>query len=393
MSTPFLSPKIYYGSGSIKNLRYLRGKKALIITDKTMVELGIVNKVQKQLKKTKPPMESMVFDEVQPDPHDTTCFKGAEIAREYNPDWIIGIGGGSAMDSAKLIWILYEDPDINLGEITLLKRLKLRNKARLITIPTTSGTGAEVTFAAVITNTKEQKKMTLMALDLVPDIAFVDPNLAKSMPPKLTAATGLDALTHAVEAYISLIKNDFTDGESLKAIQLIMEWLPKSYEGSKDLENQDKKPREKMHYAATIAGLAFGNAGAGLAHGIGHSIGAVFHIPHGFCVGILLPYIIEYFDDTSRNYFSEITNFLNLKNGENATNVLAKSIRKLIKSIEVPTCFKEYGLMEEEFKKNLERIVELSMADFSSKTGPKRATESDIKKIIEAAYYGKPIQL
>lgn len=391
MSTPFNIPKIFYGSGAVKNLRYIKGKKALIVTDKTMVELGLASKVIKQLKKAKPSIESKVFDEVKPDPLDIDCFKGVEVAREFNPDWIIGLGGGSAMDTAKVIWVFYEDPDVKLDDISLLNTLKLREKAHLITIPTTSGTGAELSFGAVITDTKEHLKKTLAAFDLVPDIAIVDPIFPRSMPPKITAATGLDALTHAIEAYVSIVKNDFSDGACLKAFQLIMENLQKSYEGSKNPENQDKLAREKMHYAATLAGMAIGNAGAGLAHGIGHSFGAVFHIMHGFCVGIVLPYVIEYFDDTSRKYFEDFVKFLNLKNGENASKILANTVRKVLSSIEVATSFKDYGLDEEEFKQNFDRVLQLSIADFSTKTGPKYVPDEDIKKIIEAAYYGNPL--
>ncbi|MHA1301600.1 MAG: iron-containing alcohol dehydrogenase [Candidatus Helarchaeota archaeon] len=391
MSVPFSSPTIFYGTGAIKNIRYFKGKKALIVTDKVIVELGIAKKVQKSLQKAKPPIESIIFDEIEPDPLDSTCYKGAEKAREYNPDWIIGLGGGSSMDAAKFIWILYENPGIKPEEINLLKRITLRKKAKLITIPTTSGTGAEVTFAAVITNEKEQKKMTLMSLELVPDYAFVDPNLTKSMPPKLTASTGLDAITHAIEAYISVVKNDFSDGQALKAIQLIFDWLPKAYEGSKNPENQEKLPREKMHYAATMAGLAFGNAGAGLAHGIGHSIGAVFHIPHGFCVGILLPYTIEFFAEKSSKLFEEIINFLNIKESGTPAKALASAVKKLLTSVDTPISFKDYGINEADFTKNIDRVVELSMKDFSSKTGPQRLNEEEMRKVIECAYYGRSL--
>lgn len=387
----FNSPKISYGFGTIKELKFISGNKALIVTDEVLVKLGIVDKIKKHLEKAKTPIECKVFDKVEPDPKDTTCIEGAELAQEFNPDWIIGLGGGSAMDCAKIIWILYEHPEIKMEEIGPFKKIHLRNKAKFITIPTTSGTGAEITFAAVITNTQTQQKMSLASFELVPDIAIIDPNLVTSMPPKLTASTGLDALSHAIEGYVSNLKNDFADGNCLKAIQLIMEWLPKSYEGSKNIEKQDKKPREKMHYASTIAGIGFGNAAAGIAHGIGHSFGAIFRIQHGFCVGILLPYVIEYCDKTSRKYFEEIVNFLQLQNGENPAEILANSVRKLMESIDVPLSFKDYGIIEEDFNNNFEALVEFSLTDLSTKTSPRQATEEDIRKLIECSYYGKPV--
>ncbi|NVM01413.1 MAG: iron-containing alcohol dehydrogenase [Candidatus Helarchaeota archaeon] len=390
MSQSFLSPKIFYGFGKIKQLRYLRGNRALIITDKIIVGLGFIDKIAKQLKKSKKPMEYKIFDEVEPDPSDTTVLKGAEIAQEFKPDWIIAIGGGSTMDVAKMVWALYENPEIKLIEISPLKRIPMGKKSSLVTIPTTSGTGAEITFAGVITNTEKKYKMTLANFEITPNIAIIDPNLTLTMPPKLTAVTGLDALTHAIEGYVSPLKNDFSDGHCLKAIQLIFKWLPQSYQSGKS-ETPDKTAREKVHYAATIAGLGFGNSSGGLAHGIGHSIGAVFNIQHGFCVSILLPYTINYLDSTSRKNFQEVVNFLQLKNGKNATDILANNVRKLLTSLDVPHSFKELGIKEDEFKNKSEKVLQFTLTDLSTRTCPRKATDDELKKLIEYSYYGNPV--
>ncbi|MFX0138337.1 MAG: iron-containing alcohol dehydrogenase [Candidatus Hodarchaeota archaeon] len=390
MAESFLSPKIFYGYGKLKQLKYLRGNRALIITDKIIVDLGFVDKVTKQLKKSKKPMEYKIFDEVEPDPSDTTVLKGAEIAQEFKPDWIIAIGGGSSMDVAKMIWVLYENPETQLMEIGPLKRMKMGKKSKLVTIPTTSGTGAEITFASVITNAEKNYKMTLANFAITPNMSIIDPNLTLTMPPKLTASTGLDALTHAIEGYISPLKNDFSDGPCLKAIQLVFKWLPKSYQSGKS-ETLDKEAREKMHYAATIAGLGFGNSSGGLAHGIGHSIGAVLDLQHGFCVGILLPYTIQYLDSTSRKNFEEVVNFLQLKNGKNATEILANNIRELLTSLNVPLNFKDFGIEEEEYKNKFEKILQFTLTDLSTKTCPRKATEDELKKLIEYSYYGKAV--
>ncbi len=390
MAQPYLSPRIFYGYGKLKQLKYIRGNKILIVTDKVIVDLGFIDKVTKQLKKSKTPMEYKIFDEVEPDPSDTTVLKGAEIAQEFKPDWIIAIGGGSSMDVAKMIWVLYENPEIQIIEINPLQRIKLGKKSKLVTIPTTSGTGAEITFGCVITNAKTHNKMTLANFAITPNWAIIDPNLALTMPPKLTLATGIDALTHAVEAYVSPLKNDFSDGHCLKAIQLVFKWLQRSYESGKS-GTPDKEAREKMHYAGTIAGLGFGNSSGGIAHGIGHSIGAVLDLQHGFCVGILLPYTIEYLDSTSRMNFEEIVNLLQLQNGKNATEILANNIRKLLTSLNVPLNFKDFGVKEEDFKSKFEKILQFSKIDLSTKTCPRKATDDELKKLIEYSYYGKSI--
>ena len=283
----FCSPEIAFGEGSLEALAELSGKRALVVTDKTLVALGLVDRVTTYL--TKAGIEAHVFDAVEPDPSIQTVLQGAEMAQETRPDWIAGVGGGSPMDAAKAIWVLYERPDLAPADINPFITLGLRQKARLVTVPTTSGTGAEVTWAIVLTDAQEQRKMGLGNRENAADLAVVDPEMAAGMPPSLTADTGLDALTHAVEGYTCTWHTDLSDGLCVKAARLIFEHLPRAVADGSDME-----ARERMHNAATCAGLGFGNAMASMAHSMGHVLGATFHIPHGRAVALCLPYTLEY---------------------------------------------------------------------------------------------------
>ena len=384
---PFSSPAIHYGRGSLKALRNIKGKKVLIVTDKILMELGIVDKAIKQLKKSKEPMEYRVFDEIEPDPSDTTIMKGVNIAKEFEPDWFIGLGGGSSLDAAKIIWILYERQDLQIHEILPMKFLDLRKKAKIITIPTTSGTGSEVTWAMVITDSKNKKKLSLGNAEAIADIAIVDPSLTMTMPPKVTAFTGMDALTHAIEGYVSTLKNDYSDGLCLKAIKLIFENLPIAFKNG-----EDKKARENMHNAATIAGIGFGNSQAALAHGAGHSIGAQLSIPHGVCVGVMLPYVIEFCQQTSEEHYQEIINYIGLEKEGSAAKTLSRKVKKLLKELNLPTAIKDI-VTKEKFDEKFSKIVELTLMDPSSSTSPRVINEETTKAILLAAFEGTDVSI
>jgi alcohol dehydrogenase class IV len=270
----FDSPKVVFGEGALAHLQEIEGRRALIVSDENMVALGFVKTAQDHLAKAG--MESTLFSKVEPDPSLETVIRGAQAMTDYKPDWIVGLGGGSCMDAAKAMWVLYERPDLKPEAINPVETLGLGQKARLIAIPTTAGTGAEVTWMIVLTDTQEERKLGLGSRENLADIAIVDPSLSKDMPPRLTADTGLDALTHALEGYVSTWGNDFSDGLCLKATGLIFRHLPRVYE-----DGSDEEAREKMANAATLAGLGFGNSMAGLAHSMGHALGGVFHTPHG----------------------------------------------------------------------------------------------------------------
>ncbi|MFQ5577581.1 MAG: iron-containing alcohol dehydrogenase, partial [Anaerolineae bacterium] len=283
----FRSPEIVFGPDSLDHLETLTGARAFIVTDPMIAQLGFVELVGRHLERAG--LSYGLFSQVEPEPSANTILHGAAQITAYRPEWIIGLGGGSAIDAAKAMWAVYENPGLNPETINPFEPLTLRQKARLIAIPTTSGTGSEATWATVITSAEENRKIGAGSPGILPDIAIVDPILAQKMPPRLTADTGLDALTHAIEGYTCNLHSDFTDGLCVKAMQLVFEYLPRAVKNGADMQ-----AREKMHNAATLAGLGFGNAMAALAHSLGHSLGAILHVPHGRAVALFLPSTIQF---------------------------------------------------------------------------------------------------
>ena len=282
----FSSPQIIFGEGALSFLEGLTGQRAFIVTDATLHKLGFSERICRALEPTG--MQVQVFAEVEPDPSLQMVQYGAGVMSAFAPDWIIALGGGSVMDAAKAMWVLYERPDIFPEAINPIEVLGLRKKARLVAIPTTTGTGSEATWAIVLTDTEEKRKLGLANRETLPDYAVLDPEIVAQQPARLLADTGLDALTHAVEGFTTTFHHDFSDGPCVIAARLVLDHLPLAYrDGSPDA-------RGHLQNAATIAGLGFGNAMAGLAHGMGHSLGAVFHVPHGRAVALFLPYTIEY---------------------------------------------------------------------------------------------------
>ena len=306
----FVSPQIVFGEDALDALDDLKGQRALIVTDQVLVQSG------PRGHRHGPPGQSRDRDRRVrrrgAGPEHSRRSSQARVRRwTYEPDWIIGLGGGSAMDAAKAIWVLYERPDLEPDDINPMIELGLRKKARLITIPTTSGTGSEVTWAIVLTDTAEQRKLSLGNRENVADIAIVDPQMVMSMPPQLTADTGLDALTHAVEGYTCTWHTDFTDGLCLDAIKKIITYLPRAV-----ADGSDAEARERLHNAASAAGLGFGNSLASMAHAMGHALGAIYHIPHGRAVGLLLPYTIEYIAAEAPERFADVAHFIDCGCGE-----------------------------------------------------------------------------
>jgi len=381
----FKCPSIYYGRGSLDRLTTLKAERALIVTDKQLVQLGLVDEVEKRLKESG--KETKVFDEVEPDPKDTTVAKCAEVAEEFKPDLIVGFGGGSSMDVAKATFFRFERPDVPLCDMSPTETYGLRSKSRLVAIPTTSGTGSEASFGCVITNSESGRKLSLACFELAPDVAILDPDVASKMPPKLRASTGIDVLAHGVESYICSMRNYFSDALAVKAIQTVFQFLEKSFKAG------DDEAKEKMHYAATYAGIAMSNSGLGLAHGIGHSIGAVFHTPHGHAVGVALPYAIEYCSETSKDRYFELLKMLGLvvTKPEETTSKFSTMIKELMTKIQLSTTIKGLGISEGNFKRMLPKIAEFSENDLTSYTSPRNATVEEITKILEYMLKNKSI--
>ena len=384
----FTSPRtIVFGEDALEYLKELEGKKVFIVTDKNLRKLGIVDKVVGQLKETG--MEIRIFDEVEPEPSKQTIERGAKILSEFGADWIIGLGGGSCMDAAKAMWVLYERPDLTIEDITPFEKLNLRKKARLINIPTTSGTGADVTWAVVITDTERKVKLELASKEVVADISILDPALVLDLPPRLTADTGMDALVHAIEAYTVQWKNDFSDALALRAVQLIFKYLPRAFKNGRN----DPEAREKMHNAATMSGLAFSNSQIGIVHAMGHSLGAVFKIPHGRSVAVFLPYVMEYNLSEAASLYAEIAEAIGTTDGsdEEKARKLIEAVRNLMKEIEEPLSIKEMDIPREEFEAKLDELIEKANESTGTIVNPRVPTEEDYRKLFLYAYEGKSV--
>ena len=402
--------KIFFEKGSIKYLEVMRDiSRVFIVTDKAMVKLGYTDKILYYLRNRKNKVHSYIFDNVEPDPSFETINNGVDMMRKFEPDCIIALGGGSAIDAAKGMWLLYEQPDVDLNAMKnkfmdIRKRVykieDLGKKAKMVAIPTTSGTGSETTSFAVISDKVNNMKYPLADYALVPTIAIVDPELVYTLPAKSVADTGMDVLTHALESYVSNMATDYTDGLAEKAAELVFKYLVRSYKSS-----EDKEAREKMHNASTIAGMAFSNAFLGINHSLAHKIGAEYHVPHGRANAILLPYVIkynatmpdkfvsfpkyEYFIADKR--YAEIARRQGLpaNTTQEGVDSLISAIRKLMKDLDMSTSFKDEGIDEKEYMDKVEELAYKEFEDQCTTANPKLPLIEDLKQILIDAYYGE----
>ncbi|MEM3161367.1 MAG: iron-containing alcohol dehydrogenase [Candidatus Bathyarchaeia archaeon] len=376
---------VVMGDGALEYLKSLEGKKALIVCGATVKKMGFVDKITGYLKEAG--IEAKAF-EVEPEPSKETVAKGAELANKYGPDWIIGLGGGSNIDAAKAIWFLYERPDMDLGAINPFIKLGLRKKAKLICIPTTSGSGSDVSFATVITDLKEERKMELANSELVPDISIIEPTFPMAMPQKLVADTGFDALSHSLEAFIANQRNDFSDALSMRATQLIFKYLPRAYKNP-----EDKEAREKMHNASTMAGMAFTQSNVALGHALGHVIGGIFHVPHGKLMAIFTTYVIEYNAKKVAERYAEIAKAIGIeaKTTHEAVEKLVETIKELRSELGEPASLKEAGIKPEDFYKRLDELTERVMKSVILPSNPRPLTVEEARKLLEYIYEGKKI--
>lgn len=396
-----LPPRIYFEEDSIRYLRNMHHiKRAFIIADTGMVKLGFVDRVVEQLKARPNKVEYAIFADIEPDPSTNTVYKGVEKIKDFNPDTIIAIGGGSVMDAAKVIWLFNEHPDTDFfgakqKYLDIRKRvykIEGMSHTQLVCIPTTSGTGSEVTPFAVITDSETGTKYPLADYALTPTVAIIDPKFVYNIPKNLVGDTGLDVLSHAIESYVSVMASDYTKGLSLQAIKLVFEYLPRSY------KTGDPDAREKMHNAATIAGMAFANALLGINHSLAHKIGSVWHFPHGRCIAIAMPHVIRYNAQEPRkhamwakyNYFradedyAEIARAIGLKGDTTAELVeaLVVAIQKLAADVNVDLTLKGNGVSKEDFEAHVDELAELSFEDQCTSTNPKEPLISELKDIL-----------
>ena len=380
---------IYYGKDSLAELKSLHGKRAIVVVGGgSMKRFGFLDKVIGYLKEAG--METQQFEGVEPDPSVETVTKGAEAMRAFEPDWIVSIGGGSPIDAAKAMWAFYEYPETKFEDlITPFKFPTLRTKAKFVAIPSTSGTATEVTAFSVITDYQKGIKYPLADFNITPDIAIVDPTLAETMPPKLTANTGMDALTHAIEAYVSTMHSPFTDPLALQAIQMVFEYLPASYKG-------DKAAREQMHYAQCLAGMAFSNALLGIVHSMAHKTGAAYqngHIVHGAANAMYLPKVIRYNakNPEARERYATIARTVGLTGDANGlVDALCRKIDSYNDIFGIPHAMKDYenGMVpEDEFKAKLHDVAALAISDACTGSNPRQPSQEDMEKLLTACYY------
>ncbi|HNX43692.1 MAG TPA: iron-containing alcohol dehydrogenase [Bacteroidales bacterium] len=374
---------LYYGKGSMEVLKTLKGKKATVVVGGgSMKRFGFLDKVENYLKEAG--MKIQVIDGVEPDPSVETVMKGAKLMQQFQPDWIVSIGGGSPIDAAKAMWVFYEHPESKFEDIAKPFNIPpLRNKARFVAIPSTSGTATEVTAFSVITDYSVGIKYPLADFEITPDIAILDPEIAYTMPAKLTAYTGIDALTHATEAITASQASDFSDPLALKAIVMIKDNLEESYAGN-------VTARDNMHVAQCLAGMAFSNALLGICHSMAHKTGAIFDIPHGCANGIYLPYVIRFNRKNAEARYAMIARFIGLKgeNDKELCDAYINYIEALNQKLGIPATLKEYGVGENLFREKLDKISENAALDACTFSNPRPATPDDFRKILTAAFYG-----
>ena len=411
--------KIYFEPGSVQYLAKMPDiHRVIIIADPGMLKFGYTDRILYQLKKNKNQPVTEIFSKIEPDPDITTVMKGTELMNEFKPDCIVALGGGSAIDAAKAMWLFYEHPDSDFESMSqkfldIRKRIykfpMLGKKAKLVAVPTTSGTGSEVTSFAVISDRSKNMKYPLADYELTPDVAIIDPEFVYTVPKTSTAYTGMDVLTHAIEAYVSVLANDFTDALALQAIKLVFNYLPESY------KTAGKYAREKMHNASCIAGMAFTNAFLGINHSLAHKLGGAFHIPHGLANAILLPHVIEYNGQktptkftawpkythyTAPDRYAEIARMLNLISSEDSSekgvHVLSEAVQNLMTDIDIPLSLEAAGKQDscffidpEVYENSLEDLACKAFNDQCTTANPRLPKTEELKSLYRLAYYGK----
>ncbi len=394
---------LYHGKGSLENLKTLKGKKAVIVVGGgAMKRNGFLQKAEDYLKEAG--MEVMLIEGVEPDPSVTTVMNGAQKMIEFEPDWIVAMGGGSPIDAAKAMWIKYEYPDCTFEDMCKVFGIpELRKKAHFCAIPSTSGTATEVTAFSIITDYDKGIKYPIADFEITPDVAIVDSNLAETMPQKLTAHTGMDAITHAIEAYVSTANCDFTDPLAIHAIEMIQADLVDSYNG-------DMAARARMHNAQCLAGMAFSNALLGIVHSMAHKTGAAFddygaHIIHGAANAMYLPKVIAYNakDETAKKRYGVIADYMNLggDNDDEKVKLLIEYLRGMNDKLNIPHCIKNYGadsypceqgfVPEEVFLERLPEIAKNAIGDACTGSNPRIPTQEEMEKLLKACYYDTEI--
>ena len=381
---------VYFGADCLDELKSIRGHKAIVVTGgHAMQKYGFLDKVVSNLKEAG--LEVKTFEGVENDPTVGTVYRGAEAMREFEPDWIVALGGGSPIDAAKAMWVFYEYPDSKFEDLVAGKFPVLRQKAKFAAIGSTSGTGTEVTAFAVITDPEKGIKYPLANYEITPYLAIVDPALPASMPKNQVACTGMDALTHAVEAYVSTFASDFADPLSLKAAKMVNDNIVASYYG-------DPEARANMHYAQCIAGMAFTNALLGITHSLAHKTGAAFstgHVPHGCANAMYLPHVIECnaHDPRAHQRYAQIAEYLGLGGyGEDGrVRKLIERVRELDRALNIPHGLQEFGVKEDEFLAKVDTIAHNAVLDACTPENPRKMNDELMANVLKCCYYDKVV--
>lgn len=382
MSTFIVPRNTFHGLGSLENLKTIEGEKAVIVTGSgSMKKYGFLDKTISLLKEAG--IESAVFEGVEADPSVETVMKGVEFFNRESPDIIIGLGGCSAIDAAKAMWIFYEYPEATFEEIIKPFSVKpLRNKARFVAIPSTSGTGTEATCASIITDTDKGIKYPIVSYEICPDIAIVDGELAKSMPKNVTADTGMDALSHDVEAFVATLASPYSDAMAIDSIRSIFVNLPRAFDDGNNLE-----ARQAMHDASCMGGIAFSNALLGIVHSIAHQIGGMFNIPHGRANAILMPNVIR-FNSRGTDKYRLLAQAL----GKETAEDFAVEIERLRERVGIKSSFNAYGIDPTAWQEKLDAMVQNAMDDPCTGTNPRKPTLEEMKKIFVSCFNGDIIK-
>ena len=382
---------LYHGKGALEALKTLEGKKAIVcVGGGSMKRNGFLDRAVNYLQEAG--MEVKLFEGIEPDPSVETVMKGAAVMEEFNPDWIVAMGGGSPIDAAKAMWAFYEYPEITFEDlITPFSFPELRQKAKFAAIPSTSGTATEVTAFSVITDYAKGIKYPLADFNITPDVAIVDPALVAELPVKQVAYTGMDALTHAIEAYVSTLNCSYTDPLALKAIEMVFDYLPASY-------RCNMEARAKMHDAQCLAGMAFSNALLGIVHSMAHKTGAAFstgHITHGLANAMYLPYVIKYNakDPVAAKRYAEIARFVGLGGASEKAliNSLCEKINEFNVILNIPATLKDFGIKEDEFKEKIATISENAVGDACTGSNPRTIDPATMERLFTCIYYGTEV--
>jgi alcohol dehydrogenase class IV len=371
----FRSPEIVFGEDSISFVSTLEMKRAAIVTDRNLVRTDIPDRVRRSLPAG---AEALVVGDVSEEPPLSEMTAHLEKIREFAPDWFIAVGGGSAMDTAKILFAMYERPDLSVYDITPLVRLGLRKKSRLMAIPTTSGTGSECTWAAVLTVEAEKRKHELASPEVLPDYAILDPAFVLSLPPEQTRNTASDAIAHAVEAYGSAWRNPFSDAMAEKALELVLGGAVGVLKEPKNVEL-----RNQVHIGASMAGLAFSNSQIGLVHALGHALGAIFKTPHGKAVALFLPHVVEFNYDACPERYNRLNR---LVPPENRGATLADSLENVLGAMGQARSVAEAGIGEAEYTSHLDDLVALASESTGMVTNPKDSGSADLRNLFLKAW-------